>query len=168
MASDDAAPRVELEATARVATLSEDEALRALLEAGQDLQQSTVPIDVTRRRPGGGEEVLFTFRVRGLSQEELRGCRRAATRRYWDRQTNRQIDDFDEARYQAEVIYAATADDDRRVLWDNRRAWERYNVVAGWQLIQRVLKPGVQDRVLDVVAELSGFDMTQLIEDAKN
>ncbi len=102
---------------------------------------------------------LFAFRVRGLDDEELEKCRDQATKVVKDRRFGSLAvpRDFNTAKFNSLVIYAATHPEDRKVLWDNKTLWEKAGVVAGWQLVDKVLLRGEKERVIELIEKLSGF-----------
>lgn len=102
---------------------------------------------------------LFSFRVRGLTHEEIEKCTDQATKTVRDRRYGSLAypKEFNATRYRALMIYTATHPEDRKVLWDNKTLWEKAGVLAGWQLIDKVLKPGEQEKVEKLIEELSGY-----------
>lgn len=110
---------------------------------------------------------LFFFRVRGLDDEELEKCRDQATKVVKDRRLGSLAvpRDFNAAKFNSLMIYAATHPDDRKVLWDNKDLWQKANVVAGWQLVDKVLRRGEKEEVIALIEQLSGFDDGENIEE---
>ncbi|WP_027717301.1 phage tail assembly chaperone [Desulfovirgula thermocuniculi] len=102
---------------------------------------------------------LFSFRVRGLTSEEMEKCTDQATKTVKDRRYGNLAvpKEFNAAKYRLLMIYTATHPDDRKALWDNKTLWEKAGVLAGWQLIDKVLKPGEQEKVVKLIEELSGY-----------
>lgn len=103
---------------------------------------------------------LFSFRVRGLSAEEREKCRDDATKMV----KNKKLGgiaipaDFDSAKFSSLLIVTATHPDDKKFLWDNKELMQKANVLAPWQLVDKVLLSGEKDRVIDLIEHLSGFD----------
>ena len=58
-------------------------------------------------------------------------------------------------------------DEDRKKLWDNRKAQEALDVLSGVDMIDAVLLSGEKDRIIDVINEISGYD-DDMEETAKN
>lgn len=102
---------------------------------------------------------LFSFRVRGLNDEEFEKCRDQATKVAKDRRLGNLAvpREFNSAKFNSLVIYTATHDDDRRALWDNKDLWEKAKVVTGWQLVDRVLKRGEKEKAIELIEKLSGY-----------
>ena len=56
------------------------------------------------------------------------------------------------------LIYLSTCDADRAKLWDNPKFKERFNVMEGYQLIDKVLLPAEKQNIIQVLDSLGGFD----------
>jgi len=103
---------------------------------------------------------FFSFRVRGLTAEEREKCRDDATKMV----KNKRLGgiaipaDFDSAKFSSLLIVTATHPDDKKFLWDNKELMQKANVLAPWQLVDKVLLSGAKDRVIDLIEHLSGFD----------
>lgn len=110
---------------------------------------------------------LFSFRVRGLDDEEFEKCRDQATKLVKDRRFGNVAvpRDFNSAKYNSLVIYTATHPDDRKFLWDNKDLWQKANIATGWQLVDRVLLRGEKDEVIELIERLSGFNDGETIEE---
>lgn len=103
---------------------------------------------------------LFSFRVRGLDDEEIEKCRDQATKTVKDRRLGNLAvpRDFNAAKFNSLMIYTATHPEDRKTLWDNKTLWEKAGVVTGWQLIDKVLRRAEKDAVIELIEKLSGYD----------
>jgi len=44
------------------------------------------------------------------------------------------------------------------MLWDNKELWEKANVLACWQLVDKVLKRGEKNEVIELIGGLSGYN----------
>jgi hypothetical protein len=143
----------------------ENDILRGLIDAARDKDQETVKIEVARNG-----KVYFSFRVRGLTEEEDNACREQASKYVLNKRTGMKIrDNFNPVKYRSLLIYRATVEEDRKRLWDNQEVWAKLNVLAGWQLIDKVLMAGEKDAILAKIEEISGFkDENEEIEELKN
>lgn len=103
---------------------------------------------------------LFSFRVRGLDDEEIEKCRDQATKTVKDRRLGNLAvpRDFNAAKFNSLMIYTATHPEDRKALWDNKTLWEKAGVVTGWQLVDKVLRRAEKDAVIELIEKLSGYD----------
>ena len=79
----------------------------------------------------------------------------------------RVADHVDSSKYRSQLIYDATLDEDRKKIWDNREAWNKFAVVNGIDLIDSVLKAGEKDTIIDKLDEISGYQLSTE-ETAKN
>lgn len=106
------------------------------------------------------EKKLFSFRVRGLDDEEVEKCRDQATKVVKDRRFGSLAmpRDFNAAKFNSLMIYVATHPDDKKLLWDNKDLWQKANIVAGWQLVDKVLLRGEKEEVIALIEQLSGYD----------
>ena len=137
--------------------MNENDILAGLLEAGRskDSEDSYKTIKIKR-----GNKLLFTFRVRPMTEEEAQSCYRRATKYakgkgYGQPKTAIETDN---AKFRAYRIYTATVDEDRAKTWDNRKAWDALGVITGVDMIDMVLLAGEKDRILDVIDEVSGYN----------
>ena len=66
--------------------------------------------------------------------------------------------DFDSAKFGSMLIVTATHPEDKKFLWDNKDLMQKANVLAPWQLVDKVLLSGEKDRVIELIEYLSGAD----------
>lgn len=116
---------------------------------------------------------LFSFRVRGLDDNEFERCRDQATKVVKDRRVGNIAvpREFNLAKFNSLVIYTATPPDDKKVIWDNKDLWAKADVVTGWQLVDKVLKRGEKEKCIELIEELSGYsdeDAESTVETLKN
>ena len=102
---------------------------------------------------------LFSFRVRGLDDNEFEKCRDQATKVAKDRRLGSLAlpREFNSAKFNSLVIYTATHPDDKKAIWDNKDLWAKADVVTGWQLVDKVLKRGEKEKCIDLIESLSGY-----------
>ena len=139
--------------------------IAGVLEA-MDAKEDYETFKVKRR----GKE-LFSFRVRGLTAEERERCRDDATKMV----KNKRLGgialpaDFDSAKFGSLLIVTATHPEDKKFLWDNKELMQKANVLAPWQLVDKVLLSGEKDRIIELIEHLSGAeDDDDLEETLKN
>ncbi|WP_270618831.1 phage tail assembly chaperone [Paenibacillus macerans] len=135
---------------------NETDILRGLLEAASDAVEERKTIEISRKG-----KVLFRFRIRPLSEEEYNACRDKATKYKKNRRLGgiKMPEDTDTARFRSNLIYEATDSEDRKKVWDNKKAWEQLNVLSGVQLIDKVLLPGEKEAIIEQIDRLSGYDL---------
>lgn len=156
----------EEEAKAQLRTYEVD-ILKGLLAAAdfREDESSVTPIEIVR-----GEHVLFTFRIRPLSEEEYNRCKEKNTRYVRNKQLGIKFpEETNATRYRSSLIYEATIAEDRAKVWDNKDAWRapNINVTNGTDMIDKVLRAGEKDAILNKIDEISGYSST-LEEVAKN
>jgi len=102
---------------------------------------------------------LFSFRLQGLDDEQVEQCRDQSTKMVKDRRLGNLAvpRDFNSSKFNSLMIYTATADDDKKALWDNKALWQKAGVMTGWQLVDKILKRGEKDDAITVIEELSGY-----------
>lgn len=126
-------------------------------------EDEIVPIEIARRGV-----VLIKFRIRPLSEDEYIKCKERHTKYVRNKQIGIKVpEDTDSAAYRSALIYEATVEEDRKKVWDNKDAWKKLDCVTGRELIDKVLKPGEKDAILNKLDEISGYS-SALEEVAKN
>lgn len=156
---------IEKESTQEEILMNESDILKGLLEAGKfkDDESNYCPIQI--RRSG---KLLFSFRIRPLSEDEIQTCYKNATRYSKPKQYGapKKAIETDRTKLRANLIYTATVDEDREKVWNNKRALDAFNVLSGVDLIDMVLLAGEKDLICDNIDEISGFN-SDLEEQAK-
>ena len=107
---------------------------------------------------------LFSFRVRGLDDNEFERCRDQATKVAKDRRLGNLAvpREFNLAKFNSLVVYTATHPDDKKIIWDNKDLWAKADVVTGWQLVDKVLKRGEKESALSLLRALAVTPMRTL------
>ncbi len=113
---------------------------------------------------------LFSFRVRGLDDEETERCRTEATKMVKNRRLGGITvpTEFNAAKHNSLLIVTATHPDDKKFLWDNKDLQKKAMAVTPWQVVDKVLKPGEKDQVIELIEKLSGYDEDSTVEIIKN
>lgn len=145
---------------------NEDDILKGLFAA----------IDYTNDEDNCAEIVIqrkdreyFRFRIRAVTEEENTKIRKKYTKYLKNKITGGKVaGELDTVGYRSALIYAATAEEDRKLIWDNKKAQKKANVLRGIELIDVLLLAGEKDRVIDEIDKLSGFETNNYEEVAKN
>lgn len=140
--------------------------LHALLAAAnyQQSEDETYIMRVVRKKV-----VLFTFRVRPLSEEQYDRCREKNTKYVRNKRIGVKVpESTNSVRYRSQLIYEATIPEDRAKIWDNKQMWEKLNVASGIDAIDKILMSGEKDKILEQIDAISGFDNNELEETTKN
>ncbi len=143
----------------------ETDILKGLLTAAafKTEEENIHPVEIARNGV-----VLFTFRIRPLSEEEYHLCKDKNTKYTRNKQLGIKFpEETNTIRYRSALIYQATVDEDRERVWNNKSAWKELNVLNGIDLIDKVLLAGEKDAVLELIDKISGYSTT-VEEVAKN
>lgn len=97
--------------------------------------------------------LMFTFRVRPLTEEEFNKARRQNLKN-----RGRRNEEVDYARQRSQVIYMATIDEDKKRLWNNKEVWNKLNVASGIDAVGEILKYGEKIKIGEVIEEINGYD----------
>lgn len=135
--------------------MSEDELIKNILEAANFENDEDLWREIEIARNG---KVLFSFRVRPLTGEELERSKKEG-RKYTKARGRKVLDDIDEQAIRAWIIYTATVDEDKAKIWDNDRVKRSLNCLHGTDVVQETLRPGEINAIVDVLDEISGYDV---------
>lgn len=144
----------------------EGDILHALLAAAsyQKDEEETYTVRVIRKGV-----ILFTFRIRPLSEEDYARCRKKNTKFVRNKRVGVTVpEELNTVRYRSQLIYEATIPEDRAKLWDNKQMWDAVNVASGIDAIDKILKSGEKDKILEQLDAISGYDNSELEEATKN
>jgi len=139
---------------------NEQSILAGLLEASNRSETSYRKIKIQREG-----DLLFSFRIRPLTEDEYQSCVRRATKYAPTKrgQPKKAIDsDYSKAR--SYMIYTATVDEDRMRVWENKTALDKLNLLQGVDMIDRVLLAGEKEHVVYEIEQISGYseDMEEM------
>ena len=149
---------------------NEDQLLAGFLEAAEFKENTDFQRKIEIKRNG---KLLFSFYIRPLTEEEVQGYRKRATKRRPDprgKQFGMIEIETDYIKLRSYKILAATVDKGHGILWSNRTLKEKLNVIEDVDVIDKVLMGGEKDYINDVIDEISGYGMHEvsLEETAKN
>lgn len=137
---------------------NEEDFIQGLIEASEFASEEKQRIEIIR-----DGRLYFAFSIRPLSSQEYDMCKKKHTKYVRNKQYGVKIpEDTDRVKYQSEIIYRATVDEDRAKLWDNRKVWSAINakndrIMNGLDVIEYTLKAGEKDRILEAIDNLSGY-----------
>ena len=149
---------------------NEDEMIAGLLEAAAFKSDDSLQKKIEIRRNG---KLLFSFFVRPLTEEEMKDCRRKATKKRPDPRGRRfgMIEvETDYLRASSYKIIAATVDKGQGILWKNKKLKDSLNLIDDVDVVETVLMAGEKNRISDIIDEISGYgeDDFTLEDIAKN
>lgn len=123
-------------------------ALEALRKAKQQKDTKHQTIEIT----GDDGEVLFSFKIRPLTDAEIKEIRNLATRKV----NGKEI--FDPAKSRNETIFKATVKDENgQCIWNNREFMDEIDTVYYGDVIDEVLRSGDKVKIELAIDRLSGF-----------
>lgn len=141
--------------------MNEADILKGLFEAADFKTNTDNWRNIQIKRNG---RVLFVFRIRPLSEEEIGVCRKQATK-YMPNPAGKQYPkieaDVDYVKLRSHKILSATVDEDRTKTWGNKALKDRLNLLQDIDVVDTVLMAGEKDWVADVIDEISGYGMTR-------
>ncbi len=135
-------------------SINESDLLKALKGEG-DHKDETKTIVVTFRN------AKFQFRIRALSEREYDECRERSTKYQKNRRLGgmRLPEKTDTVGYHTRLIYAATIDEDKALLWDNKNLWAAANALTGIDMVDKLIPlAGKKQAIVEQIELLSGFD----------
>lgn len=141
--------------TEAMSTEKEFDLVSGFLKAAEMITEQTQKIDITY-----DGKLLFSFHVHAVTAQDIKRARKKATT-YMPNPVNKKMPaiekDVDKATYQSYLIYLATVDADRMKIWDNPDFKTKFNVMEGYELIDKVLPSGRKQQILDAIDTLSGY-----------
>lgn len=149
--------------------MNETELLQGLIEAGRYKDEYRKKIVIQR-----AGKTLFAFTIKPIDDTDLFDCRKRAVKKIPNPMGKNYpaIDgDMDVPAFRSAKIYAATVDEDKAKLWDNRKVQDGLGVISNIDLISKVFMDGEKDYVLEEIDKLSAGvteEQAELEETAKN
>lgn len=132
----------------------EDSVLNGILGAVKDNEDDVTTIEIARKG-----KTYFKFDIRGLSEKMYNDLHDQATKFKKARNMGgvKVPEETDTARFRSLLIYHATVKEDREKLWDNKEAWNALGVINAHSMIDKVLKAGEKNAIVDKIDEISGY-----------
>ncbi len=130
--------------------------IAGFLKAAEMIENSVKTVRIERKG-----QLLFTFKVHALSEQDMSDARKMATT-FMRNPRGKKLPpiekEFNSALANSCIIYLATVDEDKKRLWDNQKLKEKLDVIGtGYELIDKVLLPGEKSAVIDVIDDLCGY-----------
>lgn len=145
---------------------NEDDILKGLLEAVDYIENEDNATEIVIKRKN---KEYFRFRIKAVTEEEYNQIRKKHTKYKKNKVTGGKIaDEIDAVKYRSELIYRATVEEDRKLIWDNKKVQDKANVLRGIDLVDTLLLAGEKDRVIEVLDRISGYKDEDFEEVAKN
>ena len=138
--------------------------IAGFLKAGDVFEEVVQPIEIRR-----GGKPLFKFHVHPYTQEQLEAAQNKATTKGKNPKGAKYpkiVTKYDSKIAESYLIYLCTTDEDKKTFWDNPQFKDHYNVIEGYELVDKVLLPGEKQYVIELLDALGGFAGDD--EEAKN
>lgn len=135
---------------------NEDALLRGLIEAQSFKEDESLRRKIEIRKNGN---VLFSFTVRPIDEEEEMACLKRATpqlRNPNGRHLPKIDGKTDSSLFRSMKIYTATIDEDKARIWDNPKMKNALDAMTAVEMIDKVLRSGDKDAIINVINEISG------------
>ncbi len=131
----------------------ETDIYNALVEAAEfrpdkyfeDGEKNTLTVQIPRRG-----KIVFTFEVQAITEDQLAKCRRQNLKN-----RGKRTEELDEGRFASQIIFEATID---KKIWQDKRAWKKFNVASGADLIKEILSPAERNKIVEEIFKLAGYD----------
>ena len=128
----------------------------ALLKAADFKNDGITEIEVTR-----GDQYLFSFHVRPLSEEEMRIARKKNVKLHTNpngKKLPKIEGNLDTTRFHSTIIYMATTEEDRQKIWNNQAVMQAHDVLDPIDTIDVVFMAGEKINIVNKIMEISGMD----------
>lgn len=159
-----------------VVAMTQEQLIAGLLSAAdyETDEDSMKKIQIKR-----GGKLFFEFKIHALSESELMKIRKQSTKLY-NNPAGKHLPKIEGelrmAEFRSRKIYAATADDDKAMLWDNPKVKaglraKGKDILEEWEIVDAVLMAGEKFAVSEEIDNISGYndeDSIELEEYAKN
>lgn len=135
--------------------MREPDILAGLLELGNTRNNPEEYHKIQIKREGA---LKLEFSIRPLSEKEMISCSEQATK-YAPAKGGkpRTALKTDVPKMRSLLIYTATIDEDRKKIWDNQQAKNKFNILESADMIDMVLKGGEKEQILTKIDEISGY-----------
>ena len=141
-------------------------------KAAKLIKENTEKLPFARLNPETGKtEKVIEFSVHALTGHEARKAKKNASvmmNNPYNKKLPKVVREVNEVNYQSWLIYFATTDEDRKKYWDNPTFRDAFNVVEGYELVDKVLLPGEKARVLDTIDTLSGYAYSSWLDEEED
>lgn len=137
----------------------ENDILGGLLKAAAYTEDEEEAHEVQIVRKG---VLLFSFHIRPLTEAQYNKCKERYTKYIRHKQLGVKMpESTDTVKYRNALIYEATVKADREKVWDNKELWRQLDCLTGTEVIDKCLKPGEKDAVLNLIDTISGYSLTE-------
>ena len=105
-------------------------------------------------------KLLFTLHIKPVSDLEARKARKNATT-YTKNPAGKKFPpiekEFNTSLFNSWLIYIATRDDDKELIWGNKTIMEKFNILQPVETVDVLLMAGEKTELSDLIATISGM-----------
>ena len=144
--------------TAKEKKEKEYDLVEALLAAADFRHDENLITTAEIKRNG---QKYFEVDIHPIGDEEARAIRRRATS-YMPNPVNPKLPPvekkFDQGKFNALIIYEATTEEHKRLIWGNKEIMTKYNLVEPYESVDVLLTVGEKNNLSDMVLKISGWE----------
>lgn len=130
--------------------------ISGFLKAAEVFEEIEKTVEI--RRAG---ELLLKFNVHPYSIKDIDAAKKKATTYGKNPRGPKYpniVKSYNQDVAESYLIYLSTCDADRAKYWDNPKFKERFDVMEGYELIDKVLLPGEKQNIIQLLDTLGGYD----------
>ncbi len=139
----------------------EQDIISNIIDATRHSNDDIVTIEIVRNG-----KVAFTFHIQPLSEVEYQKARKKHTQYKRSKSYGgmKLPEETDTTAYRSELIIMATVPEDKKI-WSDKRIMDAFGLVSQLEVVDKVLRAGEKDRVVDKIGEISGYSEDEDGED---
>ncbi len=145
--------------------MNENDIIKGMISAADYRSDKELQQPILIKRNGN---VLFSFRIRPLSDEELDFCREKATKYVRNKKMAgmKLPEDTDMVKFRNLKIYNATIEEDKKKTWENQKVKDALHLREPLEIIEKCLLPGEKNDITEAIDKISGFtdDMDEVVK----
>lgn len=129
--------------------------IAGFLKASEVFNEAKKTVEI--RRAG---QLLFKFTVRPYTTEQLEAAQKKATtlgKNPKGPKYPKIVTKYDSKTAESYLIYLCTVDEDKAKFWDNPQFKDRFDVMEGYELVDKVLLPGEKQGIIELLDTLGGY-----------
>lgn len=112
------------------------------------------------------ERIPLPFKIRAISEAENKAIKKSCQTITFDKRTHQKVIDTNYDLYLTRLVIACCVEPN----FKNAELQAKYGVMGAEALVDKLLRPGEYNQLLEAVQKINGFDtdINTLVEEAKN
>jgi len=112
------------------------------------------------------ERIPLPFKIRAISEAENKAIKKSCQTVTFDKRTHQKVIDTNYDLYLTRLVIACCVEPN----FKNAELQAKYGVMGAEALVDKLLRPGEYNQLLEAVQKINGFDtdINTLVEEAKN